>query len=127
MRSSHRAPFVAAVATLALAGCGAGTSGGNASPQAVASPSESESAVSAPGAAAPATSSPNPASPTTAASEPPSPAPAPAGLVTYTFPNGHVSLKHPAYWPVELFNAGGTPFVGTATVYDAAGTRQATV
>ncbi|MCU1522998.1 MAG: hypothetical protein JWN19_3383 [Arthrobacter sp.] len=130
MRSSHRAPFVAAVATaatLALTGCGAGTSGGNASPPALASPSGSASAVSAPGATVPATSSHDPAGPTTAASEPPSSAPGPAGLVTYTFPDGHVSFKHPADWRVELFNAGGTPFVGTATVYDAAGTMQATV
>jgi hypothetical protein len=47
--------------------------------------------------------------------------------VTYTFPDGHVSFQHPADWRVELFNAGASPFVGTATVYDAAGTKQATV
>ncbi|MDQ0823605.1 hypothetical protein QFZ79_001350 [Arthrobacter sp. V4I6] len=134
MRSSHRAPFVAALATaatLAVTGCGA-ASGENASPAAAASPPGSASAASAPGTAAPATAGPATAgpaatSPTAAAGEPPSSAPAPNGLVTYTFPDGHVSFKHPADWRVELFDAGGSPFVGTATVYDAAGTRQATV
>lgn len=117
MRSSHRAPFIAALAaaaTFALTGCGAAASGGSASPTAVATPSGSASAVSAPGTAGP-TASPGSTSPTTAA------------LATYTFPDGHVSFKHPADWRVELFDAGGTPFVGTATVYDAAGTKQATV
>ena len=127
MRSSHRAPFVAALATaatLALTGCGAAVSGGSASPTAVATPSGSAGAVSAPG-TAPATASSGP-TPTTAASAPSS-APAAAALATYTFPDGHVSFKHPADWRVELFNAGGSPFVGTATVYDASGTKQATV
>ena len=132
MRSSHRAPFVAALATaatLAMTSCGAAAPGGSASPTAVATPSGPASAVSAPGTAAPAASSPTtPTTPTTPpAGEPPSSTPAPAGLATYTFPDGHVSLKHPADWRVELFDAGGTPFVGTATVYDAAGTQQATV
>ena len=129
MRSSHRAPFIAALATaatFALTGCGASAAGGSSSPTAIASPSGSAGAVSAPG-TAPATASPGSTSPTTAAGGPPSSSPTPAGLVTYTFPDGHVSIEHPADWRVELFNAGGTPFVGTATVYDAAGTKQATV
>lgn len=128
MRSSHRAPFVAALATaatLAMISCGAAAPGGSASPTAVATPSGPASAVSAPGTAATAASSPT--TPTTPAGGPPSSTPAPAGLATYTFPDGHVSFKHPADWRVELFDAGGTPFVGTATVYDAAGTQQATV
>jgi hypothetical protein len=117
MRSSHRVPAaaivaatIAAAATLAMTGCGPAVSGGSAQPTSVA-------------AAGPASASPTPP----ASALPPSSVPAPAGLVTYTFPDGHVSFQHPADWRVELFNAGASPFVGTATIYDAAGTKQATV
>ncbi|MDQ0848533.1 hypothetical protein QFZ65_000471 [Arthrobacter sp. B3I9] len=119
MRSSHRAPLaatiaasIAAAATLAMTGCGPAVPGGGGSPA-------SSSVV----AASPASASPTPP----ASAAPPSSAPAAAGPVTYTFPDGHVSFQHPADWRVELFDAGGSPFVGTATVYDAPGTKQATV
>lgn len=128
MRPAHRAPLtvaLAAAATVAMSGCGA-AAGGISSPTATASPAASTSSAAAPsatGTASPAASGPT----TTAAAGPPSSAPAPAGLVTYTFPDGQVSFKHPADWRVELFDAGGSPFTGTATVFDAAGMKQATV
>ncbi|WP_426228500.1 hypothetical protein [Pseudarthrobacter sp. DSP2-3-2b1] len=62
-----------------------------------------------------------------ASSAPTSSAPAPAGLATYTFPDGRLSFKYPADWRVELFEASASPFVGTATVYDASGERQAEI
>lgn len=123
MRPSHRAPSAAALAAvvaLALAGCGAGPSGGNASPSAVSAPMAS-STPSGPG-----TSGPVASSPAAAASDQPSSAPA-GKVVTYTFPDGRLSFQHPTDWRVELFTAGESPFVGTATVYDAAGVKQATV
>ncbi|MCU1517529.1 MAG: hypothetical protein JWQ75_2250 [Pseudarthrobacter sp.] len=101
MRPAPRAPFTAALAfaaALTLTGCMA-----NASPGPVATGA------------------------TTAAGErPASSAPAAAGTRTYTFPDG-LSFEHPAGWRVELFEASGSPFVGTATVYDGSGAKQATV
>lgn len=121
MRPVNRARTFAALtaaASLALTGCMA-----NASSDGAGAPTS--------GASTPASASANPApagagSPTTAGGEPTSTAPAPAALVTYTFPDG-ISFRHPADWRVELFKAAGSPFVGTATVYDAGGAKQATV
>ncbi|WP_090957171.1 hypothetical protein [Arthrobacter sp. ov118] len=120
MLPPHRAPFVAALAAaaaLALSGCGAAVAGGSASP--AAAPSAPASAASAPEASGPpATAGPSPVQAS---------APAAADLATYSFPDGHVSFKYPAGWRVELFTAGKSPFVGTATVYDAGGVKQATI
>ncbi|HJW00742.1 MAG TPA: hypothetical protein VJ617_16740 [Arthrobacter sp.] len=102
MRPAIRAPFTAALAftaALTLTGC-----------MASASPDSAGTA----------------ASPTTEGGQPASSAPGPAALATYTFPDG-ISFRYPADWRVELFEAGGSPFVGTATVYDAGGAKQATV
>lgn len=121
MRPALRAPFTAALAftaAVALTGCMASASPGN-------------SGTPAPGSTASASSSasPNPGGtggPTAAGGQPASSASAPAALATYTFPDG-ISFKHPAGWRVELFEASGSPFVGTATVYDAGGAKQATI
>lgn len=121
MRPAFRAPFTAALAftaALTLTGCMASASpGGGGTPAAGSAATTSASTA------------PNPsstASPATEGGQPASSAPAPAALVTYTFPDG-ISFKHPADWRVELFKAAGSPFVGTATVYDAGGAKQATV
>jgi hypothetical protein len=121
MRPALRAPFTAALAftaALTLTGC-----------MANASPGDSDTPAS--GSAAPAATSASPdhgstADPTAAGGQPTSSAPAPAPLATFTFPDG-ISFKHPTDWRVELFEAGSSPFVGTATVYDANGAKQATV
>ena len=101
MRPAPRAPLTAALAVaaaLTLTGCMA-----SASPEPVST-----------------------AEPTAGGGQSTSSAPAPAALATYTFPDG-ISFKHPADWRVELFEAGSSPFVGTATVYDAQGAKQATI
>ncbi|MET4592569.1 hypothetical protein [Arthrobacter sp. 754] len=127
MHPANRARALAALATLAaltLTGCMANVSSG-----AAGTPTAGVTS-SAPASATPAPSS--MASPTTAgeqpmSSAPASSAPATAGLATYTFPDGRLSFKHPADWRVELFEASSSPFVGTATVYDATGQRQAEI
>jgi hypothetical protein len=94
-----------------------------------ASPGNSGTAAPASTAPASTSASPDPGSttdPTAAGGQPAASAPAPAALATFTFPDG-ISFKHPADWRVELFEAGTAPFVGTATVYDANGAKQATV
>jgi len=119
MRPALRAPFTAALAFTAavtLTGCMASASPGN-------------SGAPAPGSTAAASTSSTPdhrstADPTAAGGQSTSSASAP--LATYTFPDG-ISFEHPADWRVELFEAGSSPFVGTATVYDAQGSKQATV
>lgn len=122
MRPALRAPFtttLAVAAALTLTGCMASASPGN-------------SGTPAPGSTASSSTNTSPdsgstADPTTAAGgQPTSSAPAPAALATYTFPDG-ISFEHPADWRVELFEAGSSPFVGTATVYDAQGAKQATI
>ena len=123
MRPSHRAPSataLAAIVALALSGCGAGTPGGGASPSAVSAPMTSSSPAAVPGTSGPAT--PGPSAGATG-----QPSPSAAKVATYAFPDGHLSFQHPADWRVELFTAGESPFVGTATVYDAGGVKQATV
>ena len=137
MRPAFRAPVITALAAAAfsLAGCGAMVS---ATPSATApATSSSAPAASATASAASATpsASPSPSSSATGGAggavspgTTPSSGPAPAGLKTYTFPNGHVSFKYPADWKVELFTGGGSPSESaTATVIDASGTKQATV
>lgn len=123
MRPAQARLFAAlATATLALTGC-----------MANASPAGSES--STPGSPSAASSSTTPGTgPTsadtagpTAAGAPPSSASVPSRLATYTFPDGRLSFQYPADWRVELFEAAGSPFVGTATVYDASGARQAEI
>lgn len=121
MRPGHRAPLVAALtaaAVLAVSGCGTSDSGG--------SPPSAD--VTAPGSTS-ATPAPGASGPTTAAGvEPSSSAPAQAAAKTYTFPDGRVSFEYPADWRVELFTGEQTPATsGTATVFDASGTAQATV
>ncbi|MGM9472031.1 hypothetical protein ACS5PJ_08495 [Pseudarthrobacter sp. YS3] len=127
MHPVHRARTFAALATLAaltLTGCMAHVSSEAAgTPAAGATAPASVSATPVPS---------NTASPTTAgerptSSAPASSAPAPAGLATYTFPDGRLSFKYPAGWRVELFEASSSPFVGTATIYDAGGQRQAEI
>ena len=121
MRPAFRAPFTAALAftaALTLTGC-------------MASASPGTSGTPAPGSTAPASGSASPdpggtGGPTAAGGQPTSSASAPAALATYTFPDG-ISFKHPAGWRVELFEASDSPFVGTATVYDAGGAKQATI
>lgn len=121
MRPALRAPFTTALAVaaaLTLTGCMASASPGN-------------SGTPAPGSTASSSTNTSPdsgstADPTAAGGQPTSSAPAPAALATYTFPDG-ISFEHPADWRVELFEAGSSPFVGTATVYDAQGAKQATI
>ena len=104
MRPLNRAPILAAAAVaavLSLAGCAAyapsasnGASTGTAAPAATGSPPSSSA---------------------------PAPAPDPAAPVTFTFPDGRLSFEHPADWRVEVFEPSQSPYVGTATVYDAGG------
>lgn len=127
MHPVHRARTFAALATLAaltLTGCMADVSSDAAgTPTAGATAPASVSATPIPsGTADPTTAGERPTS-----SAPTSSAPAPAGLATYTFPDGRLSFKYPADWRVELFEASTSPFVGTATVYDASGERQAEI
>jgi hypothetical protein len=106
MHLHQRVPFLlAAIAagTLSLAGCAASTpaeGGGNATatPAQTATPSPDSSIVPA------ATSS-----------------PVPQGSEPFTFPDGRLSFQYPKGWRVEVFEASASPYVGTATVYDADG------
>jgi hypothetical protein len=118
MRPAHRATTymaLTAVAALTLTGCMTSGSTESADP-------------SAPAASAP-TSSPAAGTPSpTAAVEQPAPTAVPAdSLATFTFPDGRLSFQHPKDWRVELFEASASPFVGTATVYDAAGRMRISV
>lgn len=121
MRPAHRAPLVAALtaaAVLAVGGCGTPGSGGTPPSTVEAAPGPT-SATPAPGASGPATA---------AGTEPSASASAHAAAKTYTFPDGRVSFEYPADWRVELFTGEQTPPTsGTATVFDASGTAQATV
>ena len=128
MRPVNRASnfaALAAMAVLSLTGCTANASGSAGTPTS----GTTVPASASPAPASPATASPAPASatPTTAGAQPPSSTSPAAGLATFTFPDGRLSFQHPADWRVELFEASGSPFVGTATVYDAAGEMQATI
>jgi hypothetical protein len=135
MRPAQARLFAAlAAAALALTGCMANAS--TPGPEAT-GPEVRGSEASAPASPSAASSStppaPSNATPgadtagTTAAATPPSSASVPAGLATYTFPDGRLSFEYPADWRVELFEAAASPFVGTATVYDASGARQAEI
>jgi hypothetical protein len=117
MHPVNRASTFAALAAaaLALSGCMANASGDAGAPP---------SGTSAPASASPAPAS---ASPTTAGEQSTSSASPAASLATFTFPDGRLSFQHPTDWRVELFEGSGSPFVGTATVYDAAGEMQATI
>ncbi|MDQ0925920.1 hypothetical protein QF038_004428 [Pseudarthrobacter sp. W1I19] len=100
MRPAHRATTrmaLTVVAVLALAGCADGTSLGSA------------------GAQAPAATAPAP------------PALGTDSLVTFTFPDGRLSFQYPKGWHAELFEASASPFVGTATVSDPAGSMQVSI
>ena len=125
MHSARRVPFIAALAAaaaLGLSGCGAGVPAapsGGVSPSGVSTPSESAGATST------ATAGPTA---TGAGAGPSSAAPASADVETYTFPDGRLSFKYPSDWRVDLFTGSGDPSLsGTATVFDASGTEQATV
>ena len=117
MHPQQRASVLLAAVTaaaLSLAGCAAGTPAGSGSSV----PATQAVAESAPPSIVPAaTSSPEP----TATAAPASSAPAAAGPVTFTFPDGRLSFEHPADWRVEVFEPSQSPYVGTATVYDAGG------
>jgi hypothetical protein len=118
MRPAHRPTHFLAAATaaaLSLGGCAAGTSAGNGGPSTESAVQSAASASSAGAAPARASATTIPAATTT------TPPPAPAGLVTFTFPDGRLSFDHPADWRVEVFEPSKTPYVGTATVYDASG------
>ena len=121
MRPAHRAPLVAALtatAVLAVSGCGTPGSGG-APPSSLPATSGATSAAPAPGASGPTTA---------AGAEPSASASAQTAAKTYTFPDGRVSFEYPADWRVELFTGEQKPATsGTATVFDASGTAQATV
>jgi hypothetical protein len=45
-------------------------------------------------------------------------------METFTFPDGRLSFQYPKGWRVEVFEASASPYVGTATVYDAKGDDQ---
>lgn len=107
MRPSQRASFLlaaAAAAALSLAGCAAyapaGSGGGFT------------------GTAAPAATSSHPSTESAAA---------PAGTVTYTFPDGRLSFAHPAGWRVTHEQVSVSPSVETATVLDASGNGQVNI
>src|SRR5688572_22306987 len=105
MRPARRATTymaLSAIAALTLAGCAAGTAGDGGSPT---------------GRAAQTTAASPPASVIPVATS----SPAPAGPVTFTFPDGRLSFQHPKGWHVELFEASASPYVGTATVSDPTG------
>ncbi|WP_461188217.1 hypothetical protein [Arthrobacter sp. Z4-13] len=110
MRPAHRTTFflaATAVAALTLGGCAAGAPAGSGSPSTGSAVRPAASASSANAAPAPvpaATSS-----------------PVPKGPEAFTFPDGRLSFAHPADWRVEVFEPSQSPYVGTATVYDASG------
>lgn len=108
MRPARRATYMSltAVAALTLAGCAAGSTGGDGG--------------SATGPAAPAVTPSPPASIVPAATS----SPAPKGPVTFTFPDGRLSFAHPEGWRVKHEQVSTSPAVETATVYDADGTEQ---
>ncbi|WP_314216521.1 hypothetical protein [Pseudarthrobacter equi] len=108
---------MATAAAFFLAGC---TSGG---------PAESGGGGTSPAVTVPpSTGTPEPAAPSATPGQPapqaPSPSasstdPAAAGLATFTFPDGRLSFTRPADWKTEVFEASASPYVGTATIYDA--------
>jgi hypothetical protein len=112
MRPAHRATtFMAltAIAALTLTGCAEG-------PAADGSSSSGTAAQTAPAASPPASIIPVATS-----------SPAPAGPVTFTFPDGRLSFAHPEGWRVEHEQVSTSPAVETATVYDAGGNEQVAV
>lgn len=105
---------MAAAAAFFLAGCTAGgpaePGGGVTSPATTAPPS-----TGAPeSAATPGQPVPQAPSPTASSADP-----AATGLVTFTFPDGRLSFTRPADWKAEVFEASASPYVETATIYDA--------
>ncbi|MCQ6270381.1 hypothetical protein M8J71_07780 [Pseudarthrobacter sp. R1] len=113
MRPARRATTpmaLTAVAALTLAGCAAGssTAGDDGSST---GPAAQTTAASLPASIIPAATS----------------SPAPAGRVTFTFPDGRLSFQHPKGWHVELFEASASPYVGTATVSNPTGQAQINV
>ncbi len=118
MRPAHRPTYflaATAAAALALGGCAAGAPAGSGDPStgAAGQPAASASSASAPPATVSATTVPV-ATTTT-------PPPAPAGLATFKFPDGRLSFDYPADWRVEVFEPSQSPYVGTATIYNASG------
>lgn len=112
MRPAHRATtFMAltAIAALTLTGCAEG-------PAADGSSSGGTAAQTAPAASPPASIIPVATS-----------SPAPAGPVTFTFPDGRLSFAHPEGWRVEHEQVSTSPAVETATVYDAGGQEQVAI
>ena len=98
-----------AIAALTLTGCAEG-------PAADGSSSSGTAAQTAPAASPPASIIPVATS-----------SPAPAGPVTFTFPDGRLSFAHPEGWRVEHEQVSTSPAVETATVYDAGGNEQVAV
>ncbi|MFE8885967.1 hypothetical protein ACFYLX_08965 [Pseudarthrobacter enclensis] len=117
-RASSTSALLAAAtaATLFLGGC---------TPQGTPEPEVSTAAASQPPPTAPGSQAPA----TTAVPSTPAPAgtSAGAGLATFTFPDGRLSFTRPADWRTEVFEASASPYVGTATVYDAAGKEQISI
>ncbi|WP_052690590.1 hypothetical protein [Pseudarthrobacter chlorophenolicus] len=115
MRRASRTSALLAAATavtLFLGGCTpAGTPGPGVSTSASSQPPPTAPAAES---TAPATVAVPPATPAPSSSDP-----AAAGLATFTFPDGRLSFTRPADWKAEVFEASASPYVGTATIYDA--------
>ncbi|TDL31696.1 hypothetical protein [Arthrobacter nitrophenolicus] len=128
MRSARRVIFFLAAtasAALSLTGCMANASAGSGG---TATGPASQSAPAPQPALPGVTTSPatTPVEEAAPAAPPPSSASAsaPAASVTYTFPDGRLSLSHPAGWRVAHSQGVESPSVENATVYDAAGIEQ---
>jgi hypothetical protein len=128
MRSARRVIFFLAAtasAALSLTGCMANASAGSGG---TATGPASQSAPAPQPALPGVTTSPatTPVEEAAPAAPPPSSASAsaPAASVTYAFPDGRLSLSHPAGWRVAHSQGVESPSVENATVYDAAGIEQ---
>jgi hypothetical protein len=112
MRPAHRATtFMALTATAALilTGCAEGPAADGSSTSGLAA--QTAAAASPPASIIPVATS----------------SPAPAGPVTFTFPDGRLSFAHPEGWHVEHEQVSTSPAVETATVYDAGGNEQVAI
>ncbi|WP_050057316.1 hypothetical protein [Pseudarthrobacter siccitolerans] len=112
MRPAHRATtFMAltAIAALILTGCAEGPAADGSSSSGTAA--QTAAAASPPASIVPVATS----------------SPAPAGPVTFTFPDGRLSFAHPEGWRVEHEQVSASPAVETATVYDAGGKEQVAI
>ncbi|WP_455835947.1 hypothetical protein [Pseudarthrobacter siccitolerans] len=112
MRPAHRATtFMAltAIAALILTGCAAGPASDGSSSSGTAA--QTAAAASPPASIVPVATS----------------SPAPAGPVTFTFPDGRLSFAHPEGWRVNHEQVSASPAVEIATVYDAGGKEQVAI